>query len=127
MPENRAYKLNKQKQPAPAEGKFLHYFYNHGKLTSAEVTEEQFYKLVSFDTAFYNNDRRAHDHKRHLRRRNRPAFRRRGGKYLQTATDSCTIAKSRTGYMKRDTTARESISKYRPKTLKFSNRSLSRH
>lgn len=59
MPENRAHKLNKQKQPAPTEGKFLYYFHNHGILTSAEVTEEQFDKLVSLDTAFYNNDRRA--------------------------------------------------------------------
>ena len=68
MPENRAYKLNKQKQPAPTEGKFLYYFYNQGILTSAEVTEEQFDKLVSLDTAFYNNDRRAHDHKTCLAR-----------------------------------------------------------
>lgn len=35
-------------------------------LTSAEITEEQFDKLVSLDTAFYNNDRRAHDHKTSL-------------------------------------------------------------
>lgn len=68
MPENRAYKLNKQKQPAPAEGKFLYYFYHHGKLTSVEVTEEQFDKLVSLDTDFYNNNRRAHDHKTSLAR-----------------------------------------------------------
>ena len=68
MPENRAYKLNKQKQPAPTEGKFLYYFYNHGILTSAEVTEEQFDKLISLDTAFYNNNRRAHDHKTSLAR-----------------------------------------------------------
>lgn len=67
MPENRAYKLNKQKQPASTEGKFLYYFYNHGILTFAEVTEEQFDKLVSLDTAFYNNNRRAHNHKTSLR------------------------------------------------------------
>ena len=52
MPENRAYKLNKQKQPVSTEGEFLYYFHNHGILTSAEVTEEQFDKLVSLDTAF---------------------------------------------------------------------------
>ncbi len=63
MPETRAYKLNKQKQPAAAEGMFLYYFYDRGKLTSTEVTEYQFDRLVELDTEMYNNERRAEAHK----------------------------------------------------------------
>ena len=42
MPETRAYKLNKERQPAAAEGMLLYYFYDRGKLTPCEVTEYQF-------------------------------------------------------------------------------------
>ena len=34
MKVNRAYKLNKEKQPAEEKGKFLYYFYNDHKLDS---------------------------------------------------------------------------------------------
>lgn len=54
MSETRAYKLNKQKQPAKTEGMFLYYFYNRGKLTSCEVTEEQFDCMVEMDSNYYN-------------------------------------------------------------------------
>lgn len=63
MPETRAYKRNKQKQPAATEGMFLYYFYDRGKLTSTEVTEYQFDRLVELDTEMYNNERRAEAHK----------------------------------------------------------------
>lgn len=63
MLETRAYKLNKQKQPAATKGMFLYYFYDRGKLTSTEVTEYQFDRLVEFDTEMYNNERRAEAHK----------------------------------------------------------------
>ena len=42
MPEIRAYKLNKERQPAATEGMLLYYFYERDKLTSCEVTEYQF-------------------------------------------------------------------------------------
>ncbi len=63
MPETRAYKLNKERQPAATEGMFLYYFYDRGKLTSCEVTEYQFDRLVELDTEMYNNERRAEAHK----------------------------------------------------------------
>ena len=63
MPETRAYKLNKQKQPAETEGKYLYYFYNRGKLSSCEVTEYQFDRLVKLDTEMYNGNRREEAHK----------------------------------------------------------------
>jgi len=63
MPETRAYKLNKERQPAAAEGMLLYYFYDRGKLSSCEVTEYQFDRLVELDTEMYNNERRAEAHK----------------------------------------------------------------
>lgn len=63
MPETRAYKLNKQRQPAATEGMLLYYFYDRGKLTSCEVTEYQFDRLVELDTEMYNSDRVEKAHK----------------------------------------------------------------
>lgn len=63
MPETRAYKLNKQRQPVATEGMLLYYFYDRGKLSSCEVTEYQFDRLVELDTEMYNNERRAEAHK----------------------------------------------------------------
>lgn len=57
MPETRAYKLNELKQPAATKGMFLYYFYDRGKLSSCEVTEYQFERLVELDTEMYNSDR----------------------------------------------------------------------
>ncbi len=62
MEETKAYKLNKEKQPAGEKGKFLYYFYNNETLDSVAVDEEQWEKLVALDTEMYNNDRR---HKTH--------------------------------------------------------------
>ena len=63
MPETRAYKLNELKQPAATEGMFLYYFYDRGKLSSCEVTEYQFDRLVELDTEMYNSDRVEKAHK----------------------------------------------------------------
>ena len=63
MPETRAYKLNKQKQHAESKGMFLYYFYDRGVLSSVEVDENQFDRLVAMDTEMYNNERRAKAHK----------------------------------------------------------------
>lgn len=63
MPETRAYKLNELKQPAETKGMFLYYFYDRGKLTSCEVTEYQFDRLVDLDTEMYNSDRVEKAHK----------------------------------------------------------------
>lgn len=57
MPKTRAYKLNKQRQPAATDGMLLYYFYDRGKLSSCEVTEDQFDRLVEWDTELYNSDR----------------------------------------------------------------------
>ena len=57
MPETRACKLNELKQPAATKGMFLYYFYDRGKLSSCEVTEYQFDRLVELDTEMYNSDR----------------------------------------------------------------------
>lgn len=57
MPETRAYKLNEQKQPAATEGMFLYYFYDRGKLSSCEVTEYQFDRLVELDTEIQDRAR----------------------------------------------------------------------
>ena len=37
MEETKAYKLNKEKQPAGEKGKFLYYFYNNETLDSVAV------------------------------------------------------------------------------------------
>lgn len=63
MPETRAYKLNKQKQPASTKCMFLYYFYDRGKLTSVEVDEYKFDRLVELDTEMYNSDRVEKAHK----------------------------------------------------------------
>lgn len=63
MSEKRAYKLNEQKQLATTEGMFLYYFYDRGKLTSVEVDEYKFDRLVELDTETYNSDRREEAHK----------------------------------------------------------------
>ncbi len=63
MPETRAYKLNKQKQPAETEGMFLYYFYDRGTLTCTEVIEYQFDRMVELDTEMYNADRREKAHR----------------------------------------------------------------
>lgn len=57
MPETCAYKLNEVKQSAATKGMFLYYFYDRGKLSSCEVTEYQFDRLVELDTEMYNSDR----------------------------------------------------------------------
>ena len=63
MPETRAYKLNELKQPAETEGLYLYYFYDRGKLSSCEVSEYQFDRLVALDTEMYNADRVEKAHK----------------------------------------------------------------
>ena len=62
MKVNRAYKLNKEKQPAEEKGKLLYYFYNNHKLDSIAVDEEQWEKLVELATEMYNSNRRHKDH-----------------------------------------------------------------
>ena len=57
MPETCAYKLNELKQSAATKGMFLYYFYDRGKLSSCEVPEYQFDRLVELDTEMYNSDR----------------------------------------------------------------------
>ena len=57
MPETCAYKLNELKQSAATKGMFLYYFYDRGKLSSCEVTEYQFDRLVELDAEMYNSDR----------------------------------------------------------------------
>lgn len=57
MPETCAYKLNELKQSAATKGMFLYYFYDRGKLSSCEVTEYKFDRLVELDTEMYNSDR----------------------------------------------------------------------
>ena len=61
--ETRAYKLNAKKQPGTTEGMFLYYFYDRGKLSSVEVDEYKFDRLVKIDTEIYNGDRREEAHK----------------------------------------------------------------
>lgn len=57
MPKTCTYKLNELKQSAATKGMFLYYFYDRGKLSSCEVTEYQFDRLVELDTEMYNSDR----------------------------------------------------------------------
>lgn len=45
----KAYKLNKERRAAEADGKFLYYFYDRKKLTSVALPAEQFDKLVEMD------------------------------------------------------------------------------
>lgn len=60
----KAYKLNKEKQKAAEDGKFLYYFYDRHKLTSVALPEEQFDKLVEMDREYYNIERRENYHKK---------------------------------------------------------------
>ena len=73
MKVNRAYKLNKEKQPAEENGKFLYYFYNNHKLDSIAVDEEQWEKLVELDTEMYNGNRRHKTHSVELTDNVKPA------------------------------------------------------
>lgn len=62
MKEDKAYKLNKEKQPAEEKGKYLYYFYNDQKIDCIAVDENQWEKLVALDTEMYNNERRHDSH-----------------------------------------------------------------
>ena len=63
MPENRAYKLNAQRQPGSKQGTFLYYYYNaDGHLTSDELNRKLFDKLVEMDDKYYNLERRTKYH-----------------------------------------------------------------
>lgn len=64
----KAYKLNKEKQRAAEDGKFLYYFYDRHKLTSVVLLEDKFDKLVAIDSEFYNLERREHSHKTTVKR-----------------------------------------------------------
>ena len=69
MAENRAYKLNTQKQPGSKRGTYIYYYYDSdGYLTSAELSTKLFTKMVKMDRKFYNLERREKDHNvRHLK------------------------------------------------------------
>lgn len=59
MHDNRAYKLNAQKQPGSKKGTFIYYYYDaDGHFTSAELNEKLFDKLVEMDEKYYNTSRR---------------------------------------------------------------------
>ena len=63
MAENRAYKLNAQKQPGSKRGTYIYYYYDSdGHLTSAELSTKLFTKMVKMDRMFYNLERREKDH-----------------------------------------------------------------
>ena len=63
MAENRAYKLNAQKQPGSKRGTYIYYYYDsEGHLTSAELSTKLFTKMVKMDRKFYNLERREKDH-----------------------------------------------------------------
>ena len=52
----KAYKLNKEKQKAAENGKFLYYFYDRHRLTSVALPEEKFDKLVAMEREFSNQE-----------------------------------------------------------------------
>ena len=63
MSENRAYKLNAQRQPGSKQGTFLYYYYNaDGHLTCDELNSKLFDKLVEMDDKYYNLERRTKYH-----------------------------------------------------------------
>lgn len=63
MPENRAYKLNAQKQPGSKNGTFMYYYYDaDGHLTCDELNRKLFDKLVEMDDKYYNLERRTKYH-----------------------------------------------------------------
>ena len=58
MSENRAYKLNAQRQPGSKQGTFLYYYYDaDGHLTCDELNSKLFDKLVEMDDKYYNLER----------------------------------------------------------------------
>ena len=63
MLENRAYKLNAQRQPGSKSGTFLYYYYDaDGHLTCDELNSKLFDKLVEMDDKYYNLERRTKYH-----------------------------------------------------------------
>ena len=63
MPENRAYKLNAQRQPGNKRGTFMYYYYDaDGHLTCDELNSKLFDKLVEMDEKYYNIERRTKYH-----------------------------------------------------------------
>ena len=63
MPENRAYKLNAQRQPGNKRETFLYYYYNaDGHLTCDELNCKLFDKLMEMDDKYYNLERRTKYH-----------------------------------------------------------------
>lgn len=63
MPENRAYKLNAQRQPGSKRGTFMYYYYDaDGHLTCDELNSKLFDKLVEMDDKYYNLERRTKYH-----------------------------------------------------------------
>lgn len=63
MSENRAYKLNAQRQPGSKQGTFLYYYYDaDGHLTCDELNSKLFDKLVEMDDKYYNLERRTKYH-----------------------------------------------------------------
>ena len=63
MSENRAYKLNAQRQPGSKRGTFMYYYYDaDGHLTCDELNSKLFDKLVEMDDKYYNLERRTKYH-----------------------------------------------------------------
>ena len=63
MPENKAYKLNAQRQPGSKQGTFIYYYYDaDGHLTCDELNSKLFDKLVEMDDKYYNLERRTKYH-----------------------------------------------------------------
>ena len=63
MPENRAYKLNVQRQPGSKRGTFMYYYYDaDGHHTCDELNKKLFDKLVEMDDKYYNLERRTKYH-----------------------------------------------------------------
>ena len=63
MPENRAYKLNAQRQPGSKRGTFMYYYYDaDGHLTCDELNRKLFDKLVKMDDEYYDLERRTKYH-----------------------------------------------------------------
>lgn len=63
MPENKAYKLNAQRQPGSKQGTFIYYYYDaEGRLTCDELNRKLFDKLVKMDDEYYDLERRTKYH-----------------------------------------------------------------
>lgn len=84
MPENRAYKLNAQRQPGSKQGTFLYYYYNaDGQLTCDELNSKLFNKLLEMDDKYYNLERRTKYHDAaHTKRSPTGTFRPRCGRKI---------------------------------------------